>query len=616
MSKISSGKTKYKLLLVCKVLPSAIQIVWKVSPALFILLILTSILNGLIPVASIRIEMGLLNAIISAVKARGANGQTAMVYRWLSLQLLVLIAVMLLERGNSFLTFIMGKRLSMDMNHKILVKASSLDMAAFETPEFNDNMTRARNECRGKPVHMLLKLNSIVSGCITFFVMGLLVYSLSMALFTMLIVVCVPLLVVLIKYGEKQHQLQYIRTEKLRESNYLSAIMTVKHYIPEIMSLSLWCHLIRKYLHFSRLFISQDTELMRRRTMVESAANVVMAIGKIGAAGYIFHLGTGVLSLSVGEIMMYTRAFAHALNNLQESVENISWMYEDGLFLNNFLELQKVQPHMKIRNNGKDIPTNIVSVELRNVTFRYPGTRRNVLEDVNITFRRSESVLLIGSNGSGKTTLIKLLMRLYDPDEGKILINGVDLREFNINSLRQKIGIIFQDYARFALSARENIGFGCITDLDNQDRIRLAAKRAKAYEFLERLPHKFDTILTRLFTNGYELSPGQWQRVCLARLFMKDTPIYVFDEPTASLDIETEAHLIQEIVRLSKDRVCILISHRLSRPSISSADKIVVLSDGSILEDGTHETLLLKNGEYARLWSIYNQQLVKHISHA
>jgi ATP-binding cassette subfamily B protein len=317
-----------------------------------------------------------------------------------------------------------------------------------------------------------------------------------------------------------------------------------------------------------------------------------------------------VTPLSVGEVMMYSGAFAQALQSVRQGVEYISGIYEDMLFIAGLVEFHKLEPRLHIERRAQSVPDEIESVEVRNVSFRYPGSQCDVLRNVSITFTKSASTLLVGHNGAGKTTLIKLLMRLYDPDEGSILINGTDIRGFDIKTLHRAVGVMFQEYARFAVSAAENIGYGCVENLADHSRICEAARRAKAYEFINRLPYEFDTVLSRLFRDGHELSLGQWQRICLARLFMKDPPIMIFDEPTASLDIETEVHLLNEIARLAQDRICVLVSHRMFRHDI--AEQIVILKDGQVVEQGRYEDLVNRDGEFARLHRLYHGTAQNH----
>ena len=302
--------------------------------------------------------------------------------------------------------------------------------------------------------------------------------------------------------------------------------------------------------------------------------------------------------------MMYIGAFAGATTGLGKLCENFSGIYEASLFFRNYLDFTELKPTTLIKIKKPIACNRITLIEVRNLSFKYPGSENKVLEDINITFAQGQSTLIVGSNGAGKTTLIKLLLRLYEPTEGQILINGINILDYDLKSLRQNIGVIFQDFIRYAFSAKENIGIGSIDNYQNIQRIVTAAEKAKADDMIKKLPYGYDTVLSRQLDDGCDLSLGQWQRICLARLFMKDSSVMIFDEPTASLDIETEAHLLREVNNLAKERLCILVSHRMFRPGV--AKRIVVMENGRIVEEGSHAFLCNSNGKYSRLCQLYN----------
>jgi ATP-binding cassette subfamily B protein len=595
---------KHRVLVICGALPLATRIVWQAGPLWLVASILTTIVRGLAPTAVVWIGKGVLDAMVAAVQAGWGSPEVVTLYEWLAFQLLVLLGMMLVEQVNSFVTSIMGSRLSLHMAQSVLEKARSLDLATFEDPDFYDKITRARSESRMKALQLVTKSNSVMGEGITFLSMGTLVASLSTTLFLVMILACVPLLVVLVRYSETLYQMQYARTQESRRATYLSTIMTTRDYIPEIITLNLWSHLIQKWRTLSVAFLRQDARFARQRSIAGLGAGAIIAASQVGAAGYVVFLGMRRLSLSIGEMTMYSAAFAQGLNSLRQAVAGVCGIYEDSLFFHNLIEFYRLEPKIRIAGTVRIAPEDVACIEVQNVCFRYPGAQRYAVENLNITFRKSESTLLAGTNGAGKTTLIKLLMRLYEPDEGKILVNGIDIREFDRLFLYQVIGVIFQNYVRFAMSAGENIGYGFVQELENQNRIKAAAKMARAETIINGLPHKYDTILGKLFRNGQELSQGQWQRICLARLFMKDAPVLILDEPTASLDVETEVHLLNEIGKLTKDRICILVSHRAFRPGI--ADQIVILKNGQVAELGRYEDLVHRDGEFARLHRLYH----------
>ncbi|MHC4646971.1 MAG: ABC transporter ATP-binding protein [Planctomycetota bacterium] len=552
----------------------------------------------------------MLNAIVSVVQDGVSSAGTTILIRMLALQFVVLVVGFLLGQFNAYLNYLMGRRLSLNMNTEVIKKVSSLDYAFFENPQFYDMMTRAQKESDGKPLTIVFKVTSIFRGSITFISMGGLIASLSLPLLLMMVMVGLPLVFVQMKYGEKNYLLRYNRTEDMRTAKYVSDLIMTREYVPEILSFGLWRYLFKKWYTAAYRFLQQDIKLQRKQTVAQLFTGIFMTFSTVAATGYIIYINTiKTLSLSIGDIMMYSGAFAGGLSGLTMLLEGISGIYENALFLYNLIEFNKLEPHIQIRQIGKSAPSTVESIELQNVSFKYPGGQRYALRKINLSFNRSKSTLIVGANGAGKTTLIKLLIRLYDPTEGRILLNGVNIKEFEIEPLRQKIGVIFQEFVRYAFSARENIGCGNISDLHDISKIISVAKLAKADSFIKQLPRQYDTTLSRLFKNGHELSIGQWQRICVARLFMKNAPVFILDEPTASLDIETEAHLLKEISELSEDKICILVSHRMFRKDI--ADQIVVLNEGEIVEAGTYRSLICQNGEFARLRKLYYDPMEK-----
>lgn len=594
--------------IIVKILPYSIVAVFRDAPFLLMLLLLMTVASGITPMVTVYVGKLVVNGIVNVLQHRDRFGEAVILANALGLQLIVLVSSRVIEQGSAYLSFFMGRRLSLSMNAEVIKKAMHMDYAFFESPHFYDMMTRAQRESEAKPLILVLKLTSIVAGAITFISMGGLVISFSKLLFVVMLIVSLPLLIVRLRYGEKGYSLMYGRTEDQRLAGYISNIATKREYIPEIYSFGLAGHLFDKWYTCSKKFFDQDIQLHNRRSISQSLVSMLTVTSTVGAAAYIIYtcLSRG-LSLTVGDVMMYSAAFTGGLAGLRVAMEGVSGIYENALFLHNYLEFNKLRSNIET-GQGRAAPEVIETIELRNVSFKYPDSDHYVLKNVSVTFNRGESILIVGANGAGKTTLIKLLARLFDPSEGRILVNGTDIREFSVESLRKRIGIIFQEFVRYAFSVKENIGCG---DID-EAKIVAAAKNANAESFIEQLSKQYDTILSRLFKNGQELSLGQWQRICLARLFMKDAPVFILDEPTASLDIETEACLLGEIAQVAKKKICILVSHRMFKPNI--AEKIIVLSDGRITEAGTYEKLLAKQGEFARLCKLYHSISEKSIS--
>lgn len=434
--------------------------------------------------------------------------------------------------------------------------------------------------------------------------MASLIAYFSLFLLVLLIFVCLPLMLVQGKYGEKEYDLETKRIEDKRMSGYLRDIILNREYLPEILSYGLWTYLYERWKTFKLRFFRQDVRLKLKQTIAQTLAIMLMTISTAAATGYIVYVGIQRSdTITIGEILMYMSAFGGALAGGRKAFESMGKVYKNIIFLYDFNYFTNLTP--TIKNTGKKQigPGKIQSIEFRNVSFKYPGSSKYALQNINIVFRLSETVLIIGPNGSGKTTLVRLLLRLYEPNQGLILLNGINIKDYNIESLRDKIGVIFQNFIHYAGTVKENIGYGNINCVNNTDEIVRAAARAKADSFISGLEYGYDTMLSKQFTNGQELSIGQWQRICLARLFFKHAPICIFDEPAANLDIDTEWHLLSEIAQIANDHICILITHRLAGSGV--ADKIILLNNGKVEESGSYESLMSKKGQFNELASLH-----------
>ncbi len=586
------------------VLAFCLKQTWGAAPALLVCSSVATILCGFVPSVNVWIHKLVIDAIVGLIKSPGSAQKAAIFFRVMGLELLVLVCGDLFRVVGRCSTRVLGKLLEFHLAGGILRRACSLDLACYEDPAFYDSLRRARDESRGTPITLLVNINDIVRGGIVFVSMGSLVAAFSPVLFAAMLVVCLPVLAVGLIYGRRTYELRQSLTEENRRAAYLTGLMTAREYRPEVLCNDLSGFLFATWNKVSRGLLDKVKNLAFRQHVGEGLASLIMAAGTIGATTYIVYVGViGSRGLSIGEVVMYSGAFAGGLGGLREGLSLLADVYRDALFLKNLIEYHRIRPSIEVRGNGSPLPEIIETIQLRNVSFQYPGAAQLALRDLNVVFRRSKGTLILGPNGAGKSTLIKLLVRLYDPSRGQILVNGIDIREFDPVAYRKAIGVIFQDFACYCFSVAENIGCGRVESLSDMDRVVAAATRAKANLLIERLPRQYDTMLGKLFKGGTDLSRGQWQRICLARLFMKDAPVILLDEPTASLDVDTEAHLMQEIDRLSHHKIRVFISHRVFRPAI--ADQIVVLSKGEIVERGDYESLMAHRGEFSRLRELY-----------
>ncbi len=384
--------------------------------------------------------------------------------------------------------------------------------------------------------------------------------------------------------------------------NYLEHLLTVDHSAKEIKLFGLGEPLLQRYQEFFWKFYREDEALARRRSLISMLWGLLASASYYGSYAWIVYRTVGG-QISIGGMTLYLAVFRQSQTTFQGMFYNTSQLYESGLFLENLFGFLGIAPQMR-SGEGIKVPRPIrQGFEFRDVSFRYPDREDWALRGVNLTIRPGEKIALVGANGAGKPTLIKLLTRLYDATEGQILLDGVDLREYDLEDLRDCVGVIFQDFVRYQVTARENIGFGQIKDLGNEARIIAAAERGGADEVMAKLPGGYDTLLGRWFEKGAELSGGQWQKIALSRAYMREqADVLVLDEPTAALDAESEHKVFERFRELTRGRTSLLISHRF--PTVRMADRIVVIEGGEVIEQGTHDELLAADGRYAELFRL------------
>jgi len=391
------------------------------------------------------------------------------------------------------------------------------------------------------------------------------------------------------------------RTQQDRLLRYVHGLPMDVKAAKELRLFRLCEHFVRQYQLLSEQFYQADSDLARKQTTAQAPFTVLT--NAVSAGAQIFAIGLTIASGQIGLLAGYMQAIAI----VQGSVEALSWsvseVYVNHLYLGNLYEfLDFSTPSMK--QGTKLVPERLSQgIEFRGVSFKYPGTEEMVLKDINLFLKAGECIALVGQNGAGKTTLVKLLTRLYEPTEGQILLDGIPLEDYDLQDVRRHISVIFQDFMQYPMTVRENVGFGYIEDMENEERIRHAAQASGAAPMIEtELPQQYETILGRMFENGKELSIGQWQKIALARAFMRNAPIVVLDEPTSSIDAEAEAEIFGHLQEVAAGATTLLIAHRFS--TVRIADRILVIKHGQIIEDGTHQELLALDGTYAHLFRL------------
>ncbi len=500
---------------------------------------------------------------------------------------------------------ILQTQLTNHVNSLIIGKANNLDLRFFEDPVFYDTLQNARRQADTSALNIVNSTLQMAQQSITLASLVVLMVRFSPWLVVLGFVSAIPSFLSQSQYAERAFRAVTRRAPEARLLNYLEMLLTGVDGIKEIKLFGLGEPLLRRYRDLFNRFYREDRVIAERRTAAGLGWGILSNLAYYGSYAWIV-LRTVSGLITLGDMTMFLAVFRQTQSSIRSLLDSFNRLYESNLFLDNLMTYLSLEPLLVAPEHGLTAPETIrCGIDFRHVSFRYPGSDSYVLRDINLHIDPGEHIALVGLNGAGKTTLIKLLTRLYDPSEGDILLDGVDLREYDLSSLQQRFGVIFQDFVRYQFTVRENIGFSQIEALDDDARIREAAERGGAIQDIRRLPNGLDTMLGRRWEKGQELSGGQWQKIALARAFMRKAEVMVLDEPTAALDAEAEYDIFRRFGELMEGRIAVLISHRF--PTVRMADRIVVLSEGKIIELGSHAELMQLDGAYARLFNLQAQ---------
>lgn len=580
-----------------KHLPDVGRLVWQSSRMLVLGGLATRAVAALIPLALLGVSKLILDFVVAARNHPGSDIRGI----WPLLIAEVAIGSMALALGPLIDYF--DSRLADQFTHKVSLQvmdhAARLDLASFEDPAFHDKLERARVQATDR-VAILSAIGALVQRSIAVISLATGVIWYSPWLFLLLLICILPTFAVESHFAFQGYSLAHDLTPTRRELDYIRLLGSSRDNAKEIKIFALACPLHDRYKWLSELVIKSNRKLTGRRLRW---GMLMLILGSAGYYGGYIQLVFAALNgkISLGTLTFLAGAIAGANIEMRSLFSLFSNISEQSLFLTDLIEFLAVRPRMEDRPNAILPPRRIRDgVEFRSVSFCYPGADRRILDKLNFRIAAGERVALVGENGEGKTTLVKLLARLYDPTEGEILLDGVDLRDYKREELRQQIGILFQDFARFDMTLRSNIGFGKVELIQNDQALWDAAKRSRIDEVIAGFPSGLEQMLGHRFEGGVELSGGQWQRVALARAYLRNAQILILDEPTSALDAMAEAEVFEDFAELTRDRTSILISHRFS--TVRMADRIVVLAQGQIKEDGTHDHLVAGGGEYAKLF--------------
>ena len=594
-----------KLKIAARFVP-ALKLVWQSSPSWTIARAVLIVLQGLLPLASIYLVKLLVDAVTGAEGLGSVEPQILLRQITPLLIGLVVVALIMLLCGTfaELVNTAQTQKVSDYMRSILHQKSVELDLAYYENARYHDTLQRAQQEATYRPNQILMRLAQVGQNGISLVAMVGLLLTLHWGILGAILVAAIPSVLVRTRYTRELYKWQRAWTPAERQSMYLSWLMTNEQFAKEVRLFNLGRLFNQRFDRLRAKIYRARFKLMADRSISFLAASLLSGL-LIGAIyGYILYQALQG-DLQLGDLVLYHQALQRGQNSLRASMTGLSGLHEDNLFLANLYEFLDLESRVSTPADPKPMSATLSEgIVFDNVSFQYEGTTRQALKDISLTVRPGETIALVGENGSGKTTLIKLLCRLYDPTSGQIVFDGVDLQELDVLELRNQISVIFQDYAKYNLSAQDNIWLGNI-QLPPDSDISPAARRSGAHEVIERLPDGYNTILGKLFDRGEELSIGQWQKVALARAFLRQSQIIVLDEPTSAMDPKAEYEVFKRFRELIEDQAAILITHRLS--TVKMADRIYVMEQGRITESGSHDELMNKRGLYANLFETQAQ---------
>ena len=579
--------------------PTVLGFVWESGRAVVVLGVAARVVAALLPPALFWVSKLIVDAIFRILTTHQPVGSRLW---WLvALEFVLAILAGLIGRLIDYLDALLAGKYTHYISIRVMEHAAALDLLAYEDPVFYDRLERARVQATDR-LYMIQAIGRLIQQAITTITLSVSIMVFSPWLLLLLVVGVIPAFAGETHFAFLGYAKNFRQTPVRRQLDYLRTLGGSKEAAKELKLFGLRGFLTDRFRGLSTQVYEEDVSLARRKAV---AGSFLSAIGTAGYyTAYVFAVWktvTGVFTF--GTLTLLANAIREASSNLQQTFSTLSTIADQALFLTDLVAFFEMHPRVTSKPNALPAPRPIIrGFEFRDVSFRYPGSSRLVLQGFNFHLRPEERIALIGENGEGKTTIVKLLTRLYDPAEGQILLDGIDLREYDLEDLYREIGVIFQDFMRYEMTARENIGVGLIDQVGNLSRLQQSARKSLAHDVVQRLPSGYEQMLGRRFDGGVDLSGGEWQKLALARAYLRDAQVLVLDEPTSALDARSEYEVFQRFAELTTGKMALFISHRFS--TVRMADRIVVLENGRIAEEGNHDALTRRGGRYAEMFEL------------
>ncbi len=580
-------------------IPPLFRIVWKSAPRVVASSLFFRVSAALIPVAMLVVTKFIIDSIYQLTSQ---HKPLPHLFWWLvGLQFALASLATILARLVDFCDNVLADKYTRYISTQIMKHAAQLDLASYEDHEFYDKLDRARVQGTDR-IGMIQSSGRLVQEVIMTASLAASIFFYSPWILLALIVCVVPAFLGETHFAFLGYSLNFNQTTAKREMEYLRILGGSKEGAKELKLFGLASHLVGRYTELSNELHRQTVNLQKRKLMMGAALTLLGTLGYYGTYAWVIY-ETVMGRLTLGTLTFLAGAIGGASTNIQAIFTTFSSIADQALFLTDLLEFFQMKPRIVSKPGALPAPRPIrQGFEFKNVSFSYPGNPRPVLSDINFKLAPGERIALVGENGEGKTTIVKLLTRLYDVTSGQILLDGIDIREYDIEDLWREVGVIFQDFMRYEMTASENIAIGRIEERGNSFRIRAAALKSLADDVIHQLPKRYDQVLGSRFEGGIELSGGQWQKVALARAYLRDAQLLILDEPTAALDARSEHEVFERFAELTANKMSLLISHRFS--TVRMADRILVLEGGKIAEQGPHNQLVKDGGRYAEMFEL------------